>query len=183
MQTNQPYLKDDSLSIHSWFPLPPSGLKKPVPATLRGHTKLNYCTFLQAQENSSAAWHIKGLIWNINKEDRVKGIPSRRHIQSFQWAKPLQGRESPHVITPNKPKWPTRQNEAWQGWRGDTREKWVLSDLFHQVCLQVVSWQISAKWSEGATGPSVVGEDNGDSDVVDYVVLLCPGRCLQSTSK
>lgn len=32
------------------------------------------------------------------------------------------------------------------------RKKWVLSDLFHQVCLQVVSWQISAKWSEEAAG-------------------------------
>lgn len=57
----------------------------------------------------------------------------------------------------------------------------MLSDLFHQVCLQVVSWQISAKWSEEAAGPS--GADNGDSDVVDYVVLPCRGRCLQSTSK
>lgn len=33
----------------------------------------------------------------------------------------------------------------------------MLSDFFHQVCLQVVSWQISAKWSEGALGQVAVG--------------------------
>lgn len=43
----------------------------------------------------------------------------------------------------------------------------MLSDLFHQVCLQVVSWQISAKWSEGALVQVVVGIMQvaiGDSD-------------------
>lgn len=82
---------------------------------------------------------------------RQKGRPLWTHTQSFQWAKPLQGQESmPCYYSKQNPKWLTRQNKEWQGWRGDLREKWVLSDLFHQVCLQAVTWQISAKWCTAA---------------------------------
>lgn len=89
---------------------------------------------------------------SINKEDRVKGIPSWSKIQSFQWTKSLLGRESLHCYYSKQTRWLTRQNKEWQGWGGDLREKWVLSCLFHQVCLQVVSWQISATWSPRAQG-------------------------------
>lgn len=142
--------------------LPPSG-QKSVFAGLRSQKKRNYCTFIPAQVNFCAVWHIKGLIWNINKEWKVY-----LHEVIFSPSNELnlsKGGSLCCVITPNKPEGPAkiRNDRDEEGiWEGEVGVERPLSQSlftsYHLANKRKVEWR--------DTGPSAVRTPvgNGDSD-------------------
>lgn len=97
-------------------------------ARLRMTKKLNYSAFILKYKkpivlcNMTHKYLSMGQGWKVYIHE-VRITPSSELNLS-------EGGSLCGVITPNKPKWPTCQNKAWQGWRGDLWEKWVLSDPF-----------------------------------------------------
>ena len=145
--------------------------KKSVSTDLTTHKK--WITVLSIQHNNSSVfnvWHIEGHRKNINKEDRVKGISSWSHGQSFQWTEFLQGRGPPQcyyskqtlMTDPAKIRNDEDEERIW-GWTGP----WVAS--FTKFVYKLSVLQISAKWSKGA--PGQVHLERGGAAAVSQIRL------------